>query len=196
MITRLKRKYWRLIGEYKEALDLIVRMLPGETGIGCRRRYFRKRVAACGHSLRVVHNVRILNPAHLHLGNRVELAWDVFIEAAGTVRIGNTVAIGPGTKIWSNNHRFENPDVPIVEQGLEMLPVDIEDDVWIGADCIIKPGVRIGKGSVISAGTILSKSIPEYAVVAGNPGRVVSWRRPPQQEGAKPSPAGAEVGQS
>lgn len=191
MAARLKRMIWRLLGEYLEWKDFIVRMIPGEMGIWLRRRHLRKRGAACGRGLRAVHNVRILNPTGLTLGDNVELAWDVFIEAGGGVRLGNHVAIGPGTKIWSNNHRFENPDMLIRDQGLENLEVVIGDDVWIGANCIIKPGVTIGSGSVVSAGTILSKSIPEYAIAAGNPGRVVSWRKNPP--GAKQAAPGAEV---
>lgn len=169
-------------------------MLPGQFGFGVRKRHIAKHAATCGIKLRVGQNARFLGTRSLFIGDYVEVGPDVFIEASGTIRLGNKVSVGPGTKIWSNNHRYENPDIPILDQGLEYAEVVIEDDVWIGANCIIKPGIRISKGCVISAGTVLSKSVPGFAIVAGNPGRVVGWRKVPERGGARPADSGADSG--
>jgi len=84
---------------------------------------------------------------------------------------------GPDVKVWSVNHRFDDPDTPWQLQGWEAKEVVIEDDVWLGANVFVMPGVIIHKGAIISAGTVVNKSIPAFALVAGNPGRVVGWRK-------------------
>lgn len=169
--------------ELDEWIDFFVRSIPGRIGIRVRNRYFRRKLGGCGKWPAIQSQVMIRGREKLHLGDFVELAWGVFISAAGGVRIGNRVGIGPDTKIWSDNHIYSDPDRPFQEQGWEYKEVVIEDDVWLGAQCVIKPGVVIGKGAVISAGSILSKSVPAYSIVAGNPGRVVGWRKPPSEGG-------------
>jgi len=58
--------------------------------------------------------------------------------------------------------------------------VTIEDDVWLGANVFVMPGVTIGKGAIVSAGSVVNKSVPSYAIVVGNPARVIGWRKQPQ----------------
>lgn len=179
----------RMGRELDEWVDCIVRSIPGTLGIRIRNRFYRGKLAHCGRWPMIQSQVMIRSRDKLHLGDHVELAWGVFISAAGGVRIGNRVGIGPDTKIWSDNHVFADPSRPFQLQGWEYKEVLIEDDVWLGAQCVIKPGVTIGKGAVISAGTILSKSVPPYAIVAGNPGRVVGWRSPPEAKDGAPEPS-------
>lgn len=93
------------------------------------------------------------------------------------VKIGKNVLMGPECYIYTRNHRFDSTENPIIEQGFsEYKPVEIEDDVWIGARVTILPGVRVGKGVVIGAGSIVTKSIPEYSVACGNPAHIVKSR--------------------
>ena len=85
--------------------------------------------------------------------------------------------MGPEVLIYTQNHCTSNPDVPMRTQGMtQIMPVIIEDDVWIGARVCILPGVVIGKGSVIGACAVVSKSIPPYSVAVGNPAKVVKIR--------------------
>jgi len=72
---------------------------------------------------------------------------------------------------------FGRIDTPIREQGSTMKGIAISDDVWIGAGCRILDGVEIGKGSIIGAGTVLTKSVPEYSIVVGIPGKVIKRRK-------------------
>jgi maltose O-acetyltransferase len=95
-------------------------------------------------------------------------------------------------KVWSVNHRFDDPDQPWLLQGWELKPVVIEDDVWLGANVFIMPGVTIGKGAIVSACAVLSRSVPPYSLVAGNPARVVGWRKQPPAAAAPP-PAPKEL---
>lgn len=93
----------------------------------------------------------------------------------GEITIGNDVQIGPKTVIWGRDHAIEKAKL-IREQGHVKKPIVIGNDVWIGANVTILKGVTIGKGAVIGAGSVVTKDIPEYAVVVGNPGRVIRFR--------------------
>jgi acetyltransferase-like isoleucine patch superfamily enzyme len=89
-------------------------------------------------------------------------------------------------KIWSVNHRIEDVTRPWLLQGSNKKAVVIEDDVWLAANVFVMPGVTIGRSAVVAAGSVVNKSIPAYAIVAGNPGRVVGWRtRPGEEDGVK-----------
>lgn len=91
--------------------------------------------------------------------------------------VGKHVMMGPNCFIFSYNHRFERTDITMDQQGAtDEKMVVIEDDVWIGANVIILPGVTIGTGSVIGAGTVVTKNVPPYAVFCGNPGVVKKYR--------------------
>lgn len=94
----------------------------------------------------------------------------------GGLSIGNHVRIATHTVIVPANHIFEDRDTPITKQGLTQKGVVVEDDVWIGAGVKILDGCTVGKGSILGAGTVLTKSIEPYSVVVGVPGRVVRKR--------------------
>ena len=95
----------------------------------------------------------------------------------GTVVIGDNVMMGQDVVIFSINHKFSRIEIPMIQQGFqEDQPVEIGDDVWIGDRAIILPGVHVGKGVVIGAGAVVAKDIPDWAVVVGNPARVVRFR--------------------
>jgi len=92
--------------------------------------------------------------------------------------IGNDVMMGPECIIYTNNHKFDELDKPMRCQGFqEVRPVHIGNDVWIGGRVIILPGVKIGDHSVIGAGSVVTKDVPEWAVVAGNPAVVKKYRK-------------------
>ncbi len=95
----------------------------------------------------------------------------------GKVVIGSDVMMGPDTIIYTRNHRIDRLDIPMCQQGFgEEKPVYIGDDVWIGGRVTILPGVTIGRGAVVGAGAVVTKNVPEYAVVGGNPARVLYMR--------------------
>ncbi len=95
----------------------------------------------------------------------------------GETHIGDYVMMGPEVNIWTINHETSDTRVPMCRQGSkEEQPVWIGNDVWIGSRVIILPGVKIGNGAIIGAGSVVSKDIPDMAVAAGNPARVVKYR--------------------
>lgn len=99
-------------------------------------------------------------------------------EVHGPVSIGSDVMMAPEVVIYTSNHKFERMDISMAQQGLtENKPVTIGNDVWIGRRAMIMPGVTIGDGSVIGAGAIVTKDVPQYSVVAGVPAKVVKYRK-------------------
>jgi maltose O-acetyltransferase len=94
----------------------------------------------------------------------------------GGVRIGSDVMMGPDVKIYTRNHNMQDIARPMRLQGSSFNPVSIGDDVWIACNVVILPGVTIGSHAVIGAGTIVTHDVPEYAVMVGNPGKVVKLR--------------------
>jgi maltose O-acetyltransferase len=92
--------------------------------------------------------------------------------------IGENVMMGPECHIYTINHIFKRIEIPMITQGLNTVdPVYISDDVWIGARVIILPGVTVEKGAIIGAGAVVTKDVPEYAVVGGNPAKVIRLRK-------------------
>lgn len=91
----------------------------------------------------------------------------------GPVTIGNDVIFAQNIVLSGLNHSYQDVTIPIHQQGVTKRLITIEDEVWIGANSVIVAGVTIGKHSVIAAGTVVTKSVPPYSVVAGNPGRII-----------------------
>lgn len=97
--------------------------------------------------------------------------------AGGQISIGSNSFISQNVSIVASNHNIKK-DLPIAYQGWSKSNnyVIINDDVWIGANSVILPGVTIGIGAVVAAGSIVTKDVPEYSIVAGNPAKVIKFR--------------------
>ena len=94
------------------------------------------------------------------------------------VTIGKYVMMGPDCLIYTTNHEFSNVETPMCFQKWQKpKPVNIEDDVWIGGRVIILPGVTIGKGSIIGAGSVVTKNVEPYSIVGGNPAHLLKKRK-------------------
>jgi Acetyltransferase (isoleucine patch superfamily) len=91
----------------------------------------------------------------------------------GPVNIGHHVNLAQGITVTALNHNFEDSEKRIDEQGVCTTPVVIEDDVWIGANAVILPGVRVGTHSVVAAGAVVTKDVPPHSIVAGVPAKVI-----------------------
>jgi acetyltransferase-like isoleucine patch superfamily enzyme len=99
-----------------------------------------------------------------------------FLGGQGGIRIGRDVIMGPGVRIFSENHNHADVDRPIRTQGQSRAAVTIDNDCWIGGGVTILAGVTIGCGSVIAAGAVVSRDVPEFSVAGGVPARVLKSR--------------------
>lgn len=112
----------------------------------------------------------------LIIGDNVGIAQNCFIQVRGKVVIGNDVIFGPNVSIFSENHNFDNPDLPISVQGETRKGVTIEDGVWLGTQVVILDGVKIGKNSIVAAGSIVNKDVAPYTIVGGVPAKLIKDR--------------------
>ena len=91
----------------------------------------------------------------------------------GPVTIGDHVNLAQGITVTALNHNFADTDKRIDEQGVSTAPVVIGDDIWIGANAVVLPGVTIGHHSVVAAGAVVTKDVPPHSLVAGVPAKII-----------------------
>lgn len=113
----------------------------------------------------------------LYIGNNTAIGCQSYIGARGGITIGSDVIMGPMVSIFSENHNYDNLNIPIRKQGESRRGIVIEDDCWIGTGCKIMDGVKIGQGSVLAAGAAITKDVPPYSVVAGVPAKIIKYRK-------------------
>ncbi len=112
----------------------------------------------------------------LRIGDGTWIGQQVFLHAAGDLGIGRNVGVGPGVKIITSAHEEAGRDVPILHAPLRFAPVFVDDDADLGVGAVVLPGVTIGRGAQVGAGAVVTRDVPPYAVVAGNPARVLRER--------------------
>jgi len=117
------------------------------------------------------------NDGFLIIGDNFGLNTNSQLGASnGRIVIGDHVFIASNTVIRAANHKFENKDVPICMQGHEYGEVVIGSDVWISANCVVTPNSKVGDGSIISAGSVVTKDVKPYSIVGGVPAKVIKER--------------------
>jgi acetyltransferase-like isoleucine patch superfamily enzyme len=162
-----------------------------------RRIVFRAMCRTAGHALQVGPGVVMKHPETMEIGDAVFIGSQTMIQGRydGTCRIGNHVWIGPhayfdarnlvledyvgwgpGAKVLGSSHTGEPIDIPIIATTLSIEPVVVGYGADIGTNATILPGVHVGAHSIVGAGAVVTTSVPEYAVVAGVPARVIRYR--------------------
>jgi maltose O-acetyltransferase len=131
---------------------------------------------SCGTNVNVERGALINSGAEIDIGDNSGIGLNAYI--TGPLVIGRDVVMGPGCTMIAMNRKATLTDVPMIEQGYhpKMAPV-IEDDVWIGANVTILPGKRIGTGSIVAAGSVVTRDVPPFTVVGGNPARIIRHRK-------------------
>lgn len=145
--------------------------------------------ALCKEGIRIGNNVSIGDNSYIDctgiikelgeglvIGDNVGIAQNVFIQVRGMVRIGANVIIGPNVSIFSENHIYEQRDIPIRIQGCHRQGVIIEDGVWIGTKATILDGIIVGNNSIIAAGAVVTKDVPPFTIVGGCPAKIIKIR--------------------
>jgi acetyltransferase-like isoleucine patch superfamily enzyme len=118
------------------------------------------------------------NEGHIHIGARSWLGAGTYLYGNGNITIGNDVLIAARCSLNTVSHNHAALDQPINNQGINVAPIHIEDDVWIGLHAVILQGVTIGRGAIVGAGSLVNKDVPAYSIVAGTPARIVRSRSP------------------
>lgn len=127
---------------------------------------FRPGAYAVGCSKIEIGNRVVIRPGVMLFGESETLLTSIIIE--------DDVMMGSGVQFYINNHKFDRLDIPLIDQGYytdEMII--LKNGCWIGANAILLPGIVIGRNSVVGAGSVVTKSIPDGVVAAGNPARII-----------------------
>ena len=135
----------------------------------------RRSVGSCGSHLFIGGKYKGLNK-NVHLGHHVSFNDNVFIHGSGEVEIGNYFHSGVNLTILSSNHNYDTANAIPYDQIRVHKKVTIGDFVWVGNNVIIIPGVTIGEGAIIAAGSVVVKDVPDCAIVGGNPAQIIKYR--------------------
>ena len=164
--------------------------------------FLSSKLKSCGKSY-FFSSVTVLNPLRIDVGNNclfhkdvwlaaqendtskgcifiddsVVISKGVIISAAYKISLCRGVTVGPYTMIMDNNHGFKEVNRSVMEQGLFGGEIKVGEFSWIGGHVTVLPGVIIGKGVIVGAGSVVTKSIEDYKIVVGNPARVIGDRR-------------------
>jgi acetyltransferase-like isoleucine patch superfamily enzyme len=113
--------------------------------------------------------------AFISIGENTTVGYHTFLFASAGITIGADCLVAPFCYLVDANHGMARGEL-IREQMMEVSPIRVGDDVWIGTRAVIMPGVSIARGAVVAAGSIVLDDVPEYAIVAGAPARIKRYR--------------------
>lgn len=113
----------------------------------------------------------------LRVGDGSNIGAYSFVGCSGFIEIGSNVMMGPRVTLLAETHNHGSTDVTIKSQGTSRSFITIGDDCWLGANSTILPGVTIGTGSIVGAGSVVTEDVPSFSLVAGVPARVIRSRR-------------------
>lgn len=155
-------------------------------------------LARCGRGVVFEPGVLVFHPEHVEIGDGVYVGHGAilkgyhrnrmvigdgtwigqacFLHSAGGIEIGKNVGVGPHVKILTSRHAEAGRDLPILLSPIETAPVVVKDDADLGIGAILLPGVTVGRGAQVGAGAVVTKDVEDFAVVAGNPARVLRTR--------------------
>lgn len=173
MLEPVKRIYRFIRWRFKPAVcfylgnHLFMNYMPYRVRHGFLRRFCQVRI---GHDSSIAMGCFVTG-YHISIGNNTVINRYTYLDGRVPLTIGNNVNISHYTLIQTLTHDPQNPDFVCLSK-----PVVIEDHVWIGARAIISPGVRIGEGAVIGAGSVVTRDVQPYTIVAGNPARFIKER--------------------
>jgi len=179
-------------------VETFIRFVPGRVGNAMRRLWYQRRFQKC-RNVSIGTGCEFISPKTIRIegmvdigknsfftaeggfiivGNNTAFNMNVHINASigGIIRIGEYCLIGPNVVMRTANHRYDNPNLFIKQQGHAIGDIHIENDVWIGANAVIFGGVHIGNGAVVGASAVVTKDVPSLAVVVGVPAEIIKYR--------------------
>jgi maltose O-acetyltransferase len=164
---------------------------PGTIGARLNRLLVSHIFRKCGEGVNIRPRVYFGSGRNISIGNYSMMGQDSIIGSTAKVVIGDDVMMGPEAFIYTSNHGME-AGTPMRLQPLKSAPVRIGNDVWIGARCIILPGVTVADGAVLAAGAVVTSDVPANAIVGGVPAKVLKYRAMAGEGAGVPPVAGGE----
>jgi maltose O-acetyltransferase len=178
----------------EEWLGALTRPIPSFAGYVVRylvyRLLFRRLDGFCMFAT----GVRFSHAYGISAGRNFRVNTGTFVDGRGDLTIGANVLVGPNVAILSSDHEWRKPGLPIYLQGHRLSPTRIGDDVWIGANAVITPGVTLATGTLVGAGAVVTADTEPYSIVAGVPARPIGTR--PSVENPSGSGVGASIAPS
>ena len=136
----------------------------------CAKLMFEK----CGKNVNIEHGAFFASGKGIEIGDNSGIGLNCRV--AGPLVMGDDVMMAPGVTIVTQNHEVSDLSVPMRLQTAPKKKVTIGNDVWIGTNAVIMPGVTIGNGVIIGAGAVVTKDVPDYAIVGGIPAKLIKFR--------------------
>ena len=161
----LKRSLWFFLGQPL----LRAAWIPSSSMRVTLLRLFGARI---GRGVVIKPSVDVKYPWHLVVGDDCWIGEHVWIDNLTTVRIGSNVCVSQGAYFCTGNHDWSDPHF-----GLMISPIQLGDGAWAGAKCFLTPGATLGQGAIAAAGAVVSGTIPDFEIHAGNPASFVKMRR-------------------
>lgn len=149
----------------------LFRHTPTKLGIAIRYVIVARLARSCGDNVAIFEGVHLFNLGSMEIGDNVSIHQMSYIDATGGLKIGSDVAIAHATTIMTTDHDYSNPLVTTRDGECFLSPVEVGDDIWIGAGARILSGVNIQSHCVIAAGAVVTKDVPGNSLMAGVPAR-------------------------
>jgi len=139
---------------------------------------WRRKLKTNKKHVRIHAKTSIRNSQNISMGRNVRISMNccIWAEKNSKITIGDNVLVGPGAKMFSGNHGIKLNGVPMVFQQRTEADINIGNDVWIGANCVITSGVSIADGAVIAAGAVVTKDVTANTIVGGVPAKFIKYR--------------------
>lgn len=159
-------KVWHKFGEFLG--NSLINKIPSRK---IRKMWLKLYGAKIKKKTVIYRNTEILKINGLKVGERSQVGWHCLLDARGGLEIGNNVVIASYCKLISGTHDINSNDfIGMVKKTI------IKDRAWICTSAIILPGIVIGEGAVVAAGAVVTKDVPDFCVVAGNPAQIIKKR--------------------
>jgi len=139
---------------------------------GWRRAMLRAFGASIGKHVHIHNSVTIVMPWNLTVGDWSAIGEHVYIYNLGSVTIGEQVSVSYRAHLCAGSHDFTKPDLPLIKPS-----ITIEDSAWVCTDTFVAPGVRIGQGAVAGARAVVTRDVPPWSIVVGNPAKAIGTRQ-------------------
>jgi acetyltransferase-like isoleucine patch superfamily enzyme len=172
----------------EEYVGTLLRPVPGFEGFALRWLLYKVLCRRLAGFCYIYPGARLSHVYGMSIGRNFHVNAGAFLYGRGGLTIGDHVMVGPNAVIVTSQHRWDDPRLPMVLLGHQMAPVTIGSDVWIGANAVVLPGIRIAEGTIVSAGAVVTQDTQPFTIVGGVPARTIGERPRALEPGAPETP--------